>query len=60
LKKLQIEPMKLQSHMKISDERVLARLEGRDAEGHGAQRFIEQLNSRNARVAALPKRKEIE
>ena len=62
LKKLQIELMKLQSHMKISGERVLALFEGRDAAGKGGtiKRFIEHLNPRNARVAALTKPNETE
>ena len=54
--------MKLQSHMKISGERVLALFEGRDAAGKGGtiKRFIEHLNPRNARVAALTKPNETE
>ena len=62
LKKLQIELMKLQSHMKISGERVLALFEGRDAAGKGGtiKRFIEHLNPRHARVAALTKPNETE
>jgi len=35
LKKLQIELMKLQLHMKVSGERILAIFEGRDAAGKG-------------------------
>ncbi len=62
LKKLQIELMKLQLHMKISGERVLAIFEGRDAAGKGGtiKRFIEHLNPRVARVVALTQPNETE
>ncbi len=62
LKKLQIELMKLQSHMKTSGERILALFEGRDAAGKGGtiKRFIEHLNPRNTRVVALNKPNETE
>ena len=55
LKKLQIELMKLQLHMKNSGERILAIFEGRDAAGKGGtiKRFIAHLNPRNTRVVAL-------
>ena len=57
LKKLQIELMKLQLHMKNSGERILAIFEGRDAAGKGGtiKRFIGHLNPRNTRVVALTK-----
>jgi len=62
LKKLQIELMKLQSHMKDSGQRVVAIFEGRDAAGKGGtiKRFIEHLNPRTARVVALTKPNETE
>ncbi|MDR3630017.1 MAG: polyphosphate kinase 2 [Desulfocapsaceae bacterium] len=62
LKKLQIELMKLQSHMKESGQRVVAIFEGRDAAGKGGtiKRFIEHLNPRTARVVALTKPNETE
>lgn len=55
LKKLQIELMKLQLHMKSSGERILAIFEGRDEAGKGGtiKRFIGHLNPRNTRVVAL-------
>lgn len=62
LKKLQIELMKLQTHMKNTGERVLALFEGRDAAGKGGtiKRFVEHLNPRHARVVALTKPNETE
>jgi polyphosphate kinase len=62
LKKMQIELMKLQSHMKVSGERILILFEGRDAAGKGGtiKRFIEHLNPRSARVVALSKPNETE
>ena len=62
LKKLQIELMKLQLHMKSSGDRILAIFEGRDAAGKGGtiKRFIEHLNPRFTRVVALTKPNETE
>jgi polyphosphate kinase len=62
LKKMQIELMKLQTHMKNSGERVLALFEGRDAAGKGGtiKRFVEHLNPRHARVVALTRPNETE
>ena len=62
LKKLQIELMKLQLHMKSSGDRILAIFEGRDAAGKGGtiKRCIEHLNPRNTRVVALTKPNETE
>ncbi|MDJ0622426.1 MAG: polyphosphate kinase 2 [Desulfocapsaceae bacterium] len=62
LKKLQIELMKLQTHMKDSGERILALFEGRDAAGKGGtiKRFVEHLNPRHARVVALTRPNETE
>ncbi|SDG85861.1 polyphosphate kinase 2 [Pelagibacterium luteolum] len=57
LRALQIELVKLQSHLQASGERVLALFEGRDSAGKGGtiKRFLENLNPRNARTVALPK-----
>lgn len=57
LRLLQIELVKLQSHLQASGQRVLALFEGRDAAGKGGtiKRFLENLNPRNARTVALPK-----
>ncbi|WP_196259891.1 polyphosphate kinase 2 [Pelagibacterium limicola] len=57
LRALQIELVKLQSHLLKSDQRVLALFEGRDSAGKGGtiKRFLENLNPRNARTVALPK-----
>lgn len=62
LKKLQIELMKMQTHMKKSGDRVVAIFEGRDAAGKGGtiKRIIEHLNPRHARVVALTKPNETE
>lgn len=62
LKILQIELMKLQQHMQLSGERILAIFEGRDAAGKGGtiQRIISNLNPRNTRVVALTKPNETE
>ncbi|WP_035247296.1 polyphosphate kinase 2 [Desulfogranum mediterraneum] len=63
LKKLQIELMKLQLHIKKTGMRVLALFEGRDAAGKGGtiKRITAFLNPRNARVVALaaPNDKEV-
>lgn len=57
LKKMQIELMKLQKHMKATGMRVLAIFEGRDAAGKGGtiKRITAFLNPRNTRVVALAK-----
>ncbi len=62
LRKMQIELMKLQKHMKNTGERVLAIFEGRDAAGKGGtiKRIIAHLNPRNTRVVALTKPNETE
>lgn len=62
LKKLQIELMKLQTHIKETGERILALFEGRDAAGKGGtiKRFVEHLNPRHARVVALTRPNETE
>jgi len=57
LKRLQIELLKLQKHVKENDLRILMLFEGRDAAGKGGtiKRITEHLNSRGARVVALEK-----
>lgn len=57
LKKLQIELLKFQNHVKDKGLKVLIILEGRDAAGKGGtiKRITEHLNPRGARVVALPK-----
>ncbi len=54
---LQIELVKLQQHLLDTNQRVLALFEGRDSAGKGGtiQRFLQNLNPRNARTVALPK-----
>lgn len=63
LKKLQIELMKLQKHMKTEGMRILAIFEGRDAAGKGGtiKRITAFLNPRNTKVVALaaPNDKEV-
>ncbi len=55
LKKLQIELMKLQNHMKATGIRILAIFEGRDAAGKGGtiKRITAFLNPRLTKVVAL-------
>lgn len=62
LKKLQIELMKLQTHLKEKGERVMALFEGRDAAGKGGtiKRIIEHLNPRHSKVVALTQPNETE
>ncbi len=57
LRKLQIELVKLQSHVIENKLRVAVIFEGRDAAGKGGtiKRFIEHLNPRAMRVVALAK-----
>ena len=57
VKLLQIELVKMQAWLKESGERVVLVFEGRDAAGKGGTilRFMENLNPRGARVAALAK-----
>lgn len=54
---LQIELVKLQSHIKSSGQRICLLFEGRDAAGKGGaiSWLTQNLNPRNARVVALPK-----
>ncbi len=57
LKKLQIELLKFQNHVKEQGLKVMMIFEGRDAAGKGGtiKRIIEHLNPRGARVVALSK-----
>ena len=56
-RRLQIELLKLQKHIKRTGDRQVIVFEGRDAAGKGGtiQRFMEHLNPRSARVVALEK-----
>ncbi|MEA2100675.1 MAG: polyphosphate kinase 2 [Campylobacterota bacterium] len=62
LKKLQIELLKMQNHIKDTGQKVLMIFEGRDAAGKGGtiKRIAEHLNPRGARVIALDKPSDIE
>lgn len=62
LELLQIELVKLQRDIQLSGRRLAVVFEGRDAAGKGGtiRRFIEHLNPRTARVAALNKPTEVE
>lgn len=57
LKKLQIELLKFQNHVKDQGLKVLILIEGRDAAGKGGtiKRITEHLNPRGARIVALSK-----
>ncbi len=57
LKKLQIELLKMQNHIKDKGLKVMMIFEGRDAAGKGGtiKRITEHLNPRGARVVALDK-----
>lgn len=62
IRQLQIELIKLQNWVQKKGKKIVLIFEGRDAAGKGGtiQRFIEHLNPRVARVAALPKPTETE
>lgn len=62
LRKLQIELLKLQNHVKEKGLKVLMIFEGRDAAGKGGtiKRITEHLNPRGARVVALDKPSDVE
>ena len=62
LKTLQIELMKLQKHMQLTGDRILAIFEGRDAAGKAGtiKRITANLNPRNSRITALNKPNETE
>ena len=57
LRKLQIELLKLQNHVKDKGLRIIMLFEGRDAAGKGGtiKRIVEHMNPRGARVVALEK-----
>ncbi len=57
LKKLQVELLKFQNHVKEQGLKVLIVVEGRDAAGKGGtiKRITEHLNPRGARIVALSK-----
>ena len=59
---LQVELIKLQNWVYDNKKRVMIIFEGRDAAGKGGaiKRFIQYLNPRKFRVAALPKPSEVE
>ncbi|MDD2368676.1 MAG: polyphosphate kinase 2 [Sulfuricurvum sp.] len=62
LKKLQIELLKLQNHVKDKGLKILMIFEGRDAAGKGGtiKRITEHLNPRGARIVALEKPSDVE
>lgn len=61
-KALQVELLKVQKWVKESGQKIVVLFEGRDAAGKGGaiKRFMEHLNPRGARVAALEKPTESE
>jgi len=62
LAQLQLEMVKLQSHVVEKKRRVLIIFEGRDAAGKGGtiSRIVQNMNPKKYRVVALPKPTEIE
>lgn len=56
-KELQVELLKVQNWVKMTGQRIVVIVEGRDAAGKGGtiKRFMEHLNPRAARVVALEK-----
>ncbi len=62
LVELQLELLKLQTHIQAKGERLVILFEGRDASGKGSciSRFLGRLNPRHARSVALSKPTEIE
>jgi polyphosphate kinase len=59
---LQLECLKMQTHLENSGGRAVAVFEGRDASGKGGciQRLLERVNPRHARSIALSKPNEVE
>ncbi len=57
LLELQVELVKLQTHLQTSGQRIVILFEGRDAAGKGGtiKRYIENINPRHVRPVALPK-----
>jgi polyphosphate kinase len=62
LAELQLELLKLQTHIQSKGERLVVIFEGRDASGKGSciSRFLARLNPRHARSVALSKPTEVE
>lgn len=62
LRLLQIELLKLQSHIRATQDRIVVVFEGRDTAGKGGSihRFMQHLNPRHARAVALTKPTETE
>ena len=62
LKRLQVELLKFQNHVKDQGLKILMIFEGRDAAGKGGniRRFMEHLNPRSSRLVALNKPTEVE
>ena len=62
LEKLQVELLKLQTHVKENGLKVLILFEGRDAAGKGGviRRITEHINPRGLRVVALEKPNDVE
>ena len=53
--RLQVELLKLQTHFRDNQQKMIALFEGRDAAGKGGtiKRFVEHLNPRSAHIVAL-------
>lgn len=62
LRRLQIELLKMQNHIKETGQKILMIFEGRDAAGKGGtiKRITEHLNPRGAKVVALDKPSDVE
>jgi polyphosphate kinase 2 len=62
LQRLQVELVQLQRDVQINKRRVAILFEGRDAAGKGGtiRRFMEHLNPRTAKIAALPAPTDVE
>ena len=62
LRELQIELLKLQTHIRKTQQRIVVLFEGRDSAGKGGciKRCMEHLNPRHARSVALSKPTEAE
>jgi polyphosphate kinase 2 len=62
LEALQVELLKMQRWVIDEGERIVIVFEGRDAAGKGGaiRRFMEHMNPRHARIAALPKPSDVE
>lgn len=62
LQRLQVELVQLQRDVQLNGRRVAILFEGRDAAGKGGtiRRFMEHLNPRTAKIAALPAPSDVE